>query len=67
MAPVLQPSGAGITWHESQIDELFASLLGRGYENEHGQGAVEGGQNEELEQSAFDVQRALKDGFRVFG
>jgi len=28
MVPV--PLGAG-AWHEAQIDELFASLLGKGY------------------------------------
>jgi len=31
MVPVPLHAGA---WHEAQIDELFASLLGKGYERE---------------------------------
>jgi len=38
MVPV--PSGAG-AWHEEQIDELFASLLGKGFEYANGIGAVD--------------------------
>ncbi|KLO17952.1 TRAUB-domain-containing protein [Schizopora paradoxa] len=61
MAPVLAPSSAAITWHESQIDELFASLLGRGY-SEHG--------NQDMQtdtQASSVLQPVLNDGFRVFG
>ncbi|KAG6888655.1 hypothetical protein C0995_006773 [Termitomyces sp. Mi166 len=52
-------------WHEEQIDELFASLLGKGFEGlGTGEEAVDGdgGQSEEMQ-----LSEALKDGFRVFG
>jgi protein AATF/BFR2 len=32
MVPIPQTKDG---WHEEQIDELFASLLGRGYETSH--------------------------------
>ncbi|KAG6868416.1 hypothetical protein C0993_003360 [Termitomyces sp. T159_Od127] len=49
-------------WHEEQIDELFASLLGRGFEGP-GEEAADG----EGEQEEMQLNEALKDGFRVFG
>ena len=49
-------------WHEEQIDELFASLLGKGFEGlGTGEDAADG-EGEEME-----LNEALKDGFRVFG
>lgn len=52
-----------IGWHEEQIDELFASLLGRGFESS-------AAQDDEIEtRRRLDEQlgAALKGGFRVFG
>ncbi|EAU90182.2 hypothetical protein CC1G_05720 [Coprinopsis cinerea okayama7 len=46
-------------WHEEQIDELFSSLLGKGFEN-----AVPD-LSEEKEGQAEQV--VVQDGFRVFG
>jgi protein AATF/BFR2 len=54
MVPVV---GGG--WHEEQIDELFSSLLGKGFENS----MVDLNYEEHEEQ----VDEALKTGFRVFG
>lgn len=58
MAPAPPPGGA--VWHEEQIDELFASLLGRGFPDteihEEDQGTMD-----------VDVENALRSGFRVFG
>jgi protein AATF/BFR2 len=52
-------------WHEEQIDELFASLLGKGFENEADtdppEKDVEGASLED------ELNEALKGGFRVFG
>ncbi|KAG6817530.1 hypothetical protein H0H87_007498 [Tephrocybe sp. NHM501043] len=50
-------------WHEEQIDELFASLLGKGFE---GLGAGEG-VNEGVRQEERQLTEAMKGGFRVFG
>ena len=47
-----------VGWHEEQIDELFASLLGKGT----GIGEDDG---EDQEKGIF--HDALKDGFKVFG
>ena len=58
MVPVLAQG----SWHEEQIDELFASLLGKGFESamqEVGETADESLQEE--------VNAALQGGFRVFG
>ena len=50
MVPVPNASG----WHEEQIDELFSSLLGKGFEN----AVVDG----------MDIEKQVVDsGFRVFG
>ncbi|KAH7927856.1 TRAUB-domain-containing protein [Leucogyrophana mollusca] len=52
-------------WHEEQVDELFASLLGRGFEGardlevddmDGGGGGLD-----------IDIDAALRGGFRVFG
>jgi protein AATF/BFR2 len=48
-------------WHEEQIDELFSSLLGRGFEHSMG------GEEDEDKQRAELEDEALKDGYRVFG
>lgn len=43
-------------WHEEQIDELFSSLLGKGFENVG------------INADAVQVDQAIElDGFRVFG
>jgi len=47
-------------WHEEQIDELFASILGKGFEN-----ALP--HNDTLRQLDEEVDASLKGGFRVFG
>ena len=52
MVPVPVPGA----WHEEQIDELFASLLGKGFENI--------ALNAEEAQVQDDMQLG---GFRVFG
>lgn len=49
-------------WHEEQIDELFASILGKGFEDS----SVGGNGDLEHEKSAEFVE-AIRDGFRVFG
>lgn len=53
-------------WHEEQIDELFASLLGRGFEISEGlnDDEEEAGKRLELEEQ---LGEALKGGFSVFG
>jgi protein AATF/BFR2 len=58
-------------WHEEQIDELFGSLLGKGFENVWGVygldmdgGEKDAGAEKKLE---VEVDEALKGGFRVFG
>ncbi len=47
-------------WHEEQIDELFASLLGKGFEDS----PVNGAGGFETEQP---IEETIRDGFRVFG
>lgn len=59
MAPAPQPGGTA--WHEEQIDELFASLLGKGF------GAEDIPAEESRLGMDIDVENALKGGFRVFG
>ncbi|KAJ3878929.1 apoptosis-antagonizing transcription factor [Lentinula edodes] len=51
------------TWHEEQIDELFTSLLGRGFEE-----AINAQANEVIgpREDAGELSGAL-EGFRVFG
>ncbi|KAH7881800.1 TRAUB-domain-containing protein [Phlebopus sp. FC_14] len=60
------PVPAQGSWHEEQIDELFASLLGKGFETamqEVGEIA-----NEEVDASLQEqVKASLKEGFKVFG
>jgi protein AATF/BFR2 len=60
MVPVPVPG----SWHEEQIDELFASLLGKGFENVYPEMAGEGVEQETVENNLGEV---LKEGFRVFG
>ena len=76
MAPITAPSGASIAWHESQIDELFASVLGRGFENARsatvaasnvGVDTMGEFDNETSRRMEVDAEQALKTGFRVFG
>lgn len=58
------PVTAQGTWHEEQIDELFASLLGKGFENST-QGVDDGMDEDTSIREQLDA--ALKSGFRVFG
>ncbi|KAI0272673.1 apoptosis-antagonizing transcription factor [Gloeopeniophorella convolvens] len=60
MVPVPLPKGA---WHEAQIDELFASLLGKGFE---GAGVLDDEMDEDQPTGPELSAEALK-GFRVFG
>lgn len=55
------PVPARGAWHDEQVDELFASLLGKGFEDVN-LSTVEG--NDELLANAED---GIKDGFRIFG
>lgn len=57
MVPVLTQG----SWHGEQIDELFASLLGKGFES----AMQEVG--ETADESLQEVNAALQAGFRVFG
>lgn len=56
MVPV-PPAGS---WHEEQIDELFGSLLGKGFENA-------GINGDEAVDHTVELDEALRSGFRVFG
>lgn len=74
MTPISAPAGAAITWHDAQIDELFASLLGRGFEHAHGgaqlpangDGGLANGDGDRMDLDV-NLNDALKGGFRVFG
>jgi protein AATF/BFR2 len=57
MVPV--PLGGG-AWHEAQIDELFASLLGKGYE-------MAGDDVGEVGSPGKAVVLSDDAGFRIFG
>lgn len=57
--------GGGAVWHEAQVDELFASLLGRGFGGERD--VEDGGEAAGKPGMDVDVEAALKGGFRVFG
>ena len=58
MVPVPVQGG----WHEEQIDELFASLLGKGFES------VGGEVPDDVENETERVlDEGLKEGFQVFG
>ena len=53
-------------WHTEQVDELFASLLGKGFDNSQldvASGVTKG----ETEDLSKRVDESLKLGFRVFG
>jgi protein AATF/BFR2 len=58
MVPVLTQGG----WHEEQVDELFASLLGKGFE-----GAMQEVGETADESLHEEANAALQGGFRVFG
>ena len=67
MAPAPPPpymiGAPSVTWHESQIDELFASILGKGFNTTNGNNVG----TETGEQSMDShVEKALQGGFRVF-
>ncbi|KAF8630743.1 hypothetical protein AX17_005338 [Amanita inopinata Kibby_2008] len=51
-------------WHEEQIDELFASLLGKGFE---GAGGVEDVPDSNMAELESRLDNALLTGFKVFG
>ncbi|KAG1811411.1 apoptosis-antagonizing transcription factor [Suillus subaureus] len=52
------------SWHEEQIDELFASLFGKGFENSTKN--ADDGMDEDTSMRE-QIDAALKSGFRVFG
>jgi len=54
------------SWHEEQIDELFASLLGKGFEHsiQVADDVVNGVEDVSMREQ---IDAALKNGFRVFG
>lgn len=67
MAPMPAPvpangNGGGGAWHEAQVDELFAALLGRGFG-----GAEVDVEEVEKEERVGDVDGEALKGFRVFG
>ncbi|KAI5121507.1 hypothetical protein M0805_006544 [Coniferiporia weirii] len=65
MAPAPPPSvHGGSLWHEAQIDELFAGLLGKGFAAGAGEDVP---QRDGPPSMDVDVGQALKGGFRVFG
>lgn len=59
------------SWHDEQVDELFASLLGKGFESAGGDYGVDAdaGQRDVEAEKKLEVElgEALKGGFRVFG
>lgn len=57
------------TWHEEQINELFASLLGKDFENVRGVYESDLYGTEKDAQAVLEVEwgEAVKGGFRVFG
>lgn len=65
-------TGGGAVWHDAQIDELFASLLGRvlGGDGDVGGNDIGGGNGDDEAGSRpmdVDVEQVVKGGFRVFG
>lgn len=57
MVPVPVPG----MWHEEQIDELFSSIMGKGFE-----GAL-GREDESMGVDEPPLGEVLKGGFKVFG
>ena len=59
------------SWHEEQIDELFASLLRKGFKSAMGVygGDLDDGEKDMEVEKRFEVEldNALKGGFRIFG
>lgn len=64
MVPVPVQGG----WHEEQIDELFASILGKGFEGAAGIDEVAGtdGDVDAANRLEDELKLALTGGFRVF-
>lgn len=54
------PVRSGLVWHEEQIDELFGSLLGKGFDHA-------GINGDEVVERTVELDEAVKSGFRVFG
>lgn len=67
MVPIPAVNG----WHEEQVDELFASLLGRGFTISARDAVMDldyhAGTNGEAEKLIERADEALQLGFRVFG
>jgi protein AATF/BFR2 len=59
------PVPAHGSWHEEQIDELFASLLGKGFGDTDGQGEIEGAEKDS--ETEGRLEKSMNEGFRVFG
>jgi protein AATF/BFR2 len=57
MVPVPLPAGA---WHEAQTDELFASLLGKGFDNPEGDVG-------DIRHSGLSADAIVLSGFKIFG
>ncbi|EPQ56406.1 TRAUB-domain-containing protein [Gloeophyllum trabeum ATCC 11539] len=66
MVPVPMHAARG-AWHEEQIDELFASLLGKGFEDAGGMDGVGGDVDADRKKLEEEAERAVQEGFRVFG
>lgn len=62
----MPPIPAANGWHDEQIDELFASLLGRGFEDV-GFGKITEPISEILGESKSLLGVEMLKGFRVFG
>lgn len=63
----MPPVPAAHGWHEEQIDELFSSLLGRGFEDV-GPAPVSLSQGEGLRDiESGSINADVLKGFRVFG
>ncbi|KAJ8522765.1 hypothetical protein ONZ45_g726 [Pleurotus djamor] len=64
MVPVPVPG----SWHDEQMDELFASLLGKGFSHHDASGPIDVDVDEEAGQQLQEqADASLKGGFKVFG
>jgi protein AATF/BFR2 len=54
-------------WHDEQVDELFSSLLGKGFSNSVGHLNDEEREDQQMLELEEQLDGALKGGFRVFG
>lgn len=62
--------GGGAVWHEAQVDELFAGLLGRAFGGEgdvEAEACGEDGDEPGARRMEVDVEQVVRGGFRVFG